>query len=225
MHNGQRHIRLSAKKLAALVYVGIALLAVGVVSAQTINSVEWFSSVGRLDLQVSQPDFHLDNGTLGYPYVVVLASVHNPSSYGELYLSGANFGVFVNSTTEAFYPLVTRSEEVALSYREVQNNVPARSGLNLTFAVPIIISIVSPLHDFLNNHNLDPCDSLFQVNLWSVQCWLLLPATWECLNSLSIPSPSTAQALRRLTREPSPFSERKQRNSGTLQSWKGHPEL
>jgi len=137
LHNGQRHIRLSAKKLAALVYVGIALLAVGVVSAQTINSVEWFSSVGRLDLEVSQPDFHLDNGTLSYPYVVVLA----------------NFGVFVNSTTEAFYPLVTRSEEVALSYREVQNNVPARSGLNLTFAVPIIISIVSPLHDFLNNHN------------------------------------------------------------------------
>jgi len=153
LHNGERHIRLSAKKIAALVYVGIALLAVGVVSAQTINSVEWFSSVGRLDLKVSQPDFHLDNGTLGYPYVVVLASVHNPSSYGELYLSGANFGVFVNSTTEAFYPLVTRSEEVALSYREVQNNVPARSGLNLTFAVPIIISIVSPLHDFLNNHN------------------------------------------------------------------------
>ena len=133
--------------------MGIALFAVGVVSAQTVNSVEWFNSVGRLDLQVSQPNFHLDNGTLGYPYVVVPASVQNPSSYGGLYLTGANFGVFVNSTTEAFYPLVTRSEEVALSYKEVQNNVPAGSGLNLTFAVPIITSIVTPLHDFLNNHN------------------------------------------------------------------------
>src|SRR5881296_1033258 len=146
------HLVLSWKELVALVYVGIAVGMIGIASAQTNNNVVWFSSVGNLDLQVQKLTIQTDNGTLGYPHVIIAASIYNPSQYGGLFITDANYEVFVNSTSVAFTsPL--HSEEVAIQDRQILANAPARASLNITFVFALVAAAVPALRDFLSVHN------------------------------------------------------------------------
>lgn len=144
---------LTGKQLAALVYVAIALAAVGLAATETYASVQWYTTASGLELHVSNAIFHPENNTQRAPYVAILASVYNPAGYDQLFLSDSNYGVWVNSTGEAFNPPSTGSTEVGLGNSPIQHIIPGGGTLNISYDLPMIPSIVVPLHIFLNGHN------------------------------------------------------------------------
>ena len=143
----------SAKQLAGLIYVGIAFLAAGFATLETNGNVQWFSAVNNLDLYIGGVAFRLDGQGLGYPYIIVEASLRNPLNYNGLSLSGVNYAVFVNSTSETF--AVMGSSEIANSVRGFQLQIPAGGSLNITITLSVLSDTVDPLRIFLNKHQTD----------------------------------------------------------------------
>lgn len=135
-----------------LLYLGIAIVAAGLASYQTYTSVQWFSAARSLDLQVDSVTFHLDGAPLGYPYLIVTASVYNPASFNGLYLNDVTYGIFVNSTSQAF-PSATGSTQVAYADTTIHRIIPGSKSLNLTFSLQVNPQIKDDLRRFLNAHN------------------------------------------------------------------------
>jgi len=93
---------LTTKQLAGVVYVGIALLAAGLVAFEANGLIQWYSTLNNINLRVSNVQFHLDGQPLGFPYLIVAATVFGPERYNDLTLSQLGFNVFVDSTNESF---------------------------------------------------------------------------------------------------------------------------
>jgi hypothetical protein len=96
--------------------------------------------------------FHLDGTPLGYPYLILTASVYNPASFNGLYLNDATYGIFVNSTSQTFNPNATGSTQVAYTDATIQHIIPGTKSLNLTISLQVLPQIKDELNAFLNAH-------------------------------------------------------------------------
>jgi len=142
---------LTTKQLAGVVYVGIALLAAGLVAFEANGLIQWYSTLNNINLRVSNVQFHLDGQPLGFPYLIVAATVFGPERYNDLTLSQLGFNVFVDSTNESF--AVQDSSAVAQTVFVTQDRIPLGDSLNITTAVGLISDVITPLHDYLDRHN------------------------------------------------------------------------
>jgi hypothetical protein len=146
--DGSRRKYLSRRQLAGLVYVIIAIMMVGLATAESYVSFEWYASTYNLELHVSNVFFHLDGQPLGYPFVVVAALVHNPSGFDGITLAYANYSVFVNSTSQPFN--VQGSSEVGMRDFPINQRIPQVGSLNLTKSFEILLDTKDQLSSFLN---------------------------------------------------------------------------
>ena len=104
-------------------------------------------------MHVSSVPIHVSGIPLGYPYVIVQATVQNPSTFNGLHLKNVNYLVFVNSTSQAFNPPATGSTQIASFSSQVEKSIPPVNNMNITYAFQINPVIVSPLQTFLETHN------------------------------------------------------------------------
>jgi len=144
---------LTTKQFIGLVYVIIALTMAGLATVETSASIDWFTAAYNLDLHIDRVTFNLGQNSVGYPYVAVFASVHNSAPFNGLMLSDANYGVYVNSTTEPFN--VHGSSEVGMSDSAFQRIIPGAGSLNMTYTFQILIDTNATLTLFLNKHTTD----------------------------------------------------------------------
>ena len=144
---------LTGKQVLGLVYVGIAFFAAGLSAVQTGGNVQWFYTAQSLEPYVGGVSFHLDGQPLGYPYLIVVASLHNPNSYSGLSISGASIAVFVSSPNEDFN--VSGSSEVSNNPRGINRIIVGGSTLNITSTFLIHPNAINPLRNFLGNHTSD----------------------------------------------------------------------
>src|SRR6058998_2628064 len=127
---------LTWKRFVGVVYVGIALLAAGLATAEANGLVQWYSAVYNLGLHVSDIGFHLDGKPLGYPYLIVSASIYNPAGYNGLRVSQLGYNIFVDSLNESF--AVQSSSAVVQRVLVKQDTIPPRGSLNITTALGLI---------------------------------------------------------------------------------------
>jgi len=155
MEQNPSRFLLTGKQLAALVYVGIALTAVGFATVETYGNVQWFSALDNLDIRIVNVSFHLDGHPLGYPFLAVNASVKDPTGFKNLMLLDVVYTVYVNSASENFS--VQSSPEIGQKDNTIHRAVPSEGSLNLTFAFGLLPGVAvppqsDPLQSFLNRH-------------------------------------------------------------------------
>ena len=148
-------LSLSRERIAALVYVGIALFAVAIVSSETYGTVQWFSAVNNLDFSSSTPVLHLDNQSLGYPFVLVQATLKNPTGYSSIYVTFVTLTVYVASEGNDTSFQVAGSPEVAQTGFSIGQSLGSQKSLNASQVVPLFTDVLSSLKGFLSNHPSD----------------------------------------------------------------------
>lgn len=154
----------SAKQLAGLVYVALAVFATGLAVFETNGSIQWYGALDNLDMHVSSVAFHLDGQPLGHPYLIVAATVNNPGTYGGLRLTQIGYNVFVDSSNESF--IVQDSSAVAQTVIPYQGMIPAQGSLNVTNGLTPITDVVSQLQPFLDRHNQTDLIEYVGLNLY-----------------------------------------------------------
>jgi len=147
-----QRVQLSKKQLAALVYVGVALSAIGVATFETNHNIQWFSAVDSLDVK-SSPTYHFENQSLGYPFVKVTATLTNPTQFKGIFVTFVVYNVFVDSISRNESFKVKGSSQIgSLGFAVDQAVLPMKS-LNITGNVPLLSDVVDPLKSFIQTYN------------------------------------------------------------------------
>ena|SRR2546426_6054243 len=143
-------LSLSKKGLIGLVYVAIAIVAVGASTVMANGNVQWFTSSSQLTVDIQRVELMINTES---PVAQVYASVHNPTGFGGLRLSDVGYGIFANSTTASFS--YQGNSEVGNGGFLRSELIPPLGTLNITFSVPIYPEVLLSLQDFVSTHQAD----------------------------------------------------------------------
>jgi len=145
----------SRKNIVALVYLGIALVLAVQGVAMTWAHVQFFDSMGTLEVRVESLTLNLDDGA----GAVIHTTIQNPKSFTGMRLWSITYVLFVNSTTENFsLQGGTNAGEFGvreLSFEQEQKMIPPRDTLSITYTLLPHPEVVDPLRSFYSRHTND----------------------------------------------------------------------
>lgn len=143
--------RLSREQLVSLLYVAIVVGSLTPVAGATLNYVQWFDTLKRLDVQIDDAAFDEQFN------LVVRTYVRNPTGFSGLKLESVRYVVFLNSTTENFAVQATGFAldigVKTLSYAGIV--LDRQAVLNATARLAPHSDLTQYLQDFLSRHPTD----------------------------------------------------------------------
>jgi len=143
----------SKKTILALVYVGIAIVLVVQGSAMTWAHVQFFDTMGALEVRVDALDLRLGDEASA----IIYATLRNPTNFEGIRLWSVRYVVFVNSSSENFSPQggMDASEFGVreVSFEQGERTIPRNGVLNITYVLSPHPDVVEPLKAFYSEHS------------------------------------------------------------------------
>src|SRR2546428_1702445 len=93
-------LSLSKKGLIGLVYVAIAIVAVGAATVMANGKVQWFTSSSQLTVDIQRVELMIKTES---PLAQIYASIPKPTRVGGLRLSDVGYRIFAKFTTPRFF--------------------------------------------------------------------------------------------------------------------------
>jgi hypothetical protein len=135
----------SHENLLGIAYLAIALGLVGNAVYFTEVNTQWLRASTQLETNIQGVKFDLQRGTAN-----ITATLNNPSEVGGIALLTIGYSVFVNSTQASF----SYAQSAVVATREVnyQKQIPARSNLNISTSLPLMVDVIPSLTKFLQTY-------------------------------------------------------------------------
>ncbi len=110
--------------------MGIALVLLGEVAAYSYGQFQFFNSVRKLDVQVSDLQLRLT----GQPLLIVQASVSNPTGFNGFRLWSFTYVIFIGPDTDPRGPVAADSGTIAYQPSPVIISAGAKSNLKMALS-------------------------------------------------------------------------------------------